>query len=183
MSDLLSRSDHIWHVWMNKRKAYCSDDAFEHGLYEFKGLINFLGYGHEQIQRAFEGKLATVHQQCSRCEPEPIKENRLKCCLNGTDVTACPILVSLKETAERERQPLTFPDGRKFDRHITDEEIYRLMARTCAWHIFAKAIGATSGWHGIDTTEGYLCDVSDRMFWSRVYESMAASDDAPEESA
>jgi hypothetical protein len=29
----------------------------------------------------------------------------------------------------------------------------------------------------IDTSEGHLMDESDRMFWSRVYESMAATDD------
>ena len=184
MSDVLSRVDHIWHVWMNQRKAYSSDDPFERGLYEFKSLVQFLEYGHQQIQRAYEGKLRTTHQQCSRTAPEPIKENRLKCCLNGTDVTECPILLSLKETAEKERQPLTFRDGTKFDRHVSDEEVYRLMARTCAWHIFAKAIGSTSGWHGIDTTEGYLMDESDRMFWRNVlYESMAASDPYDEETA
>lgn len=177
MSDVLSRMDHIWHVWMNRQKAYSAQsDPFLRGIYEFKSLVQFLSYGAQQIQKAYEGKLPNVHRQCSRCEPEPITNNRLKCCLNGTDVTECEILVSLKAVAEEERKPITFPDGRQFERSISDEQIYELMARTCAWHIFATVIGATTGWHGIDTSEGYLNDESDRMFWKRVYESMAGDD-------
>lgn len=173
-----SSLDHIWHTWMNQYGA--GDDPIgrmaPHSLYEFKSLIQFLRYGHTQIQEAFEGKLSTQHRQCSRSLPVPILDNKLKCCL-GKDVTECPILKSLAARFD-ENVERSYPwNGEKAYPHISKDHLYVLMARTCAWHIFSSVTKASNDWSGIDTSEGYLLDEGDRMYWSTLYANMAGSDD------
>lgn len=158
---------HLWHVWMNKRnEGRAGSDDWEHSTYEFKNLIDWLQYGHERIASAFEDRLPKTHRQCSLSEAEAVPQNVLKCCL-GEDVTTCQILASLRKTiGEYREQP--------FYRDFSDADLYRLMSFTCGWHIFTTAVGVPKKhqFH-CDTSEGYMLDVTDRMFWDRVYSSMS----------
>jgi hypothetical protein len=177
MSTKQDRSlEHIWHVWINRRqemrRAETPDATQEHSLYEFKSMLQFLEYGHRLIQDAFEGKLATTHKQCSHSPTLPILNNVLKCAI-GTEVTTCPILLQLRETFQSQIESITPFNGEKPYGDLPPKSVYGLMAKTCAWHIYATSCRVQEGWGGIDTSEGYLMDESDRMFWARVYESMA----------
>lgn len=160
----MNDSDHIWHCWINKRQQERSkDEPWEHSLYEFKSMLQFLTYGAKQIKDAFEGKLPQTHRQCSHHPVEKLPVlNVLKCSREGTDVTKCPLLQSLAAVFDEtkvEPKPRTM--------------LYDLMAKTCAWHIYAKAVGIPEGHHfAIDTSMGYLMDETDRMFWNRVHTSM-----------
>ena len=84
--------DHIWHTWINKRQQNRGKDApWEHSLYEFKSMLQFLSYGAQQIKTAFEGKLPQIHQQCSRQPVEQLKVlNVLKCSREGRDGQSAP---------------------------------------------------------------------------------------------
>ncbi len=184
-SELSRQADHIWHVWMNEfsKAEREAKRPWPHSLYEFKSLLDFLQWGGKRIEDAFTGKLDKTHKPCSYSPTEPIKENRLKCCL-GVDVTGCPILASLKATFDEQRQRECGSLGKFYD-EVPDSEMYHRMANTCAWHIYKGVTQGSEGFHGIDTTEGHLMDVGDRMFWDRVYDSMRAGDpedegDAPE---
>ncbi len=176
MADL----DHIWHVWINKRQQERNDQAkWEHSLYEFKTMLQFLTYGAKQIRTAFEGLLPQTHQQCSH---QPVEQlpvlNTLKCSREGIDVTKCPILLSLRETFEAERTRIYPFNGKAANPDLKPEAVYDLMAKTCAWHIYTEATGTPEGHHfSIDTSMGYLLDETDRIFWDRVHSSMAMSDD------
>lgn len=170
-----SSLDHLWHVWINARQHELRDadpkHQFEHSLYEFKNMLDFLSYGHKVIADAFEGRLTKTHKQCSRSPELPVLNNRLLCAI-GTNVVDCPILLSLKKSFEARGE------------HYQDVEpaaVYELMAKTCAWHIYKTKINGTEEWGGIDTSEGYMHDESDRMFWSTLYANMAAVDDGIEE--
>jgi hypothetical protein len=67
-------------------------------------------------------------------------------------------------------------NGEKFYSDVDDEQLYRLMAKTCAWHIYHEACGIQDGHRlRVDTSEGHLLTVGDRMFWDRVYSSMAGT--------
>lgn len=168
-------ADHIWHVWMNQFSDIerTSGREFPHSLYEFKSLLEFLSYGDSIIAKAFTGKLATTHQQCSRTAPEPIEGNCATCCL-GKEVTSCEILVSIKSTFDSERERECGVLGKHYA-GVPDSEMYRVMAQTCAWHIYKTVVDGKEGWHGVDTSEGHILTKSDRMFWDRVYSSMSAN--------
>jgi hypothetical protein len=178
-------ADHIWHVWINhrqdERRKHDPPLPWEHSLYEFKNALNFLEYGHGQLQKAFTGTLRKTHRQCSRCAPEPIPDNKLQCCL-GQEVTTCPILLSLKSVVEEQRSWVTPYDGKAHYANVTNEHLYRLMARTCAWHIYHDACGVKDdpAFH-VDTSEGYLTDKSDRMFWDNVCKSLSYGADVEEQ--
>lgn len=170
-------ADHIWHVWINHRQDERRGLEWEHSLYEFKSMLQFLTYGRKQIQKAFTGNLPKTHRQCSRCAPEPIPNNHLSCCL-GQEVTTCPILTSLKATVEEQRTRITPFDGKAHYANVTDEHLYRLMAQTCAWHIYHEACNIKDErTFYVDTSEGYLMSVSDRMFWDRIYNSLSYQDE------
>lgn len=171
-------AEHLWHVWMNRRNDTHRDGEFEHSLYEFKRVLSFLEYGHERIGKAFSGEMPSQHRHCSLSQPEQICENRLVCCL-GTEVPKCEILLSIKTLFDEERRR-TVPAGFKPYEHVTDEHCYRIMARTCAWHIYKTVTKGQEGWGGVDTSEGYHLDESDRRFWARTYESMAHNPDEEE---
>jgi len=163
-------SDHIWHVWISQRQEERQKEnkLWEQSLYEFKRLLAFLSYGAKQIADAFEGKLPQTHQQCSHQPVEQLKVlNVLKCSRDGVDVTKCPILQSLSDSFEEQTKILSRPKS----------VLYDLMAKTCAWHVYTKAISAPEGHQfSIDTTEGYLLDTTDRMFWDRVYSNLSETD-------
>ena len=160
-----SSLSHIWHCWINKYQDSRRASGLERArsLYEFKSALDFLRYGHLQLRDAFEGKLATKHQQCSHQLPVPILNNKLKCAL-GTEVLMCPILAGLKTEFEAQKAYVYPFNGEKAYSHVPDQAIYLLMSRTCAWHLLKEATAMGEGFH-IDTSEGYLTDESDRMFW------------------
>lgn len=165
-------ADHLWHVWMNRRNFDRKDGApHEHSLYEFKSMLEFLEYGHRVIKDAFEGTLSKIHRQCSRSQPVQLEENVLKCACEGVDVTKCPILLDVKQT---------FDDNKaRYD--VPVEMLYRTMAKTCAWHTYKVSCGIEEKGFQIDTSEGYLLDTSDRMFWDNVYQSMSTNPDELDE--
>lgn len=167
-------AEHIWHVWMNSRNIYNDH------IHLFKDMLQFLSYGHVKIAEAYDGRLPILHQQCSRQAPVPIKENALRCCLEAMDVTKCPILLSLKAVYDTEKARI-YPFNEELanpELQQSDEQLYRLMANTCAWHIFTEASKSN---RFIDHTEGFLTDEGDRMFWGNVYDSLASGD--PDEEA
>jgi hypothetical protein len=170
---LRQQANHIWHVWLNRRNTA---GQFDHSMYEFKSMLQFLAYGHEQIEKAFTGNLRTIHRQCSHSLTEKIPCNKLSCAF-GTDVTKCEILVSIKTTFQAERERECGKLGKHYD-SVPDSEMYRVMANTCAWHMFTEPLKNGTF---LDTSEGWLTDVSDRMFWDRVYSSLAARDPDDEE--
>lgn len=179
--NLSNDANHVWHVWINKwaeRKRNEKSEGGLRSLYEFKGLLQYLAYGHEQIQKAFEGKLRTTHQQCSQQPVEPLPTNVLKCCL-GVDVTKCPILLDAKATIEAEdaRSVAWYRDQIKKKKDPLGDEIFQILSATCGWHIFTEATKNGEKWSGVDTSEGYHLDESDRQFWRRMYESMAMDPD------
>jgi hypothetical protein len=180
MADL----DHIWHVWINKRQQERGkDEPWEHSLYEFKNMLQFLTYGAKQIKDAFDGKLPQTHQQCSHQPVEQLKVlNVLKCSREGIDVTQCPILLSLRDSFQAEADRVYPFNGNKAYPDLNPDAMYDLMAKTCAWHIYAMAVGVPEGYRfAIDTSMGYLMDETDRIFWGRVHSSMAMTDDEGEE--
>lgn len=157
-----SRADHIYHAWINSRQEErrARGENWESSLYKFKDLVEFLRWGPTRLKQAYEGELPVMHQQCSRSAPEPIKNNRLRCCL-GKEVLECDILLSLKKKFDEEASG------------IPPEELFRLMAQTCAWHIFMRQVDGKEGHFGVDSSEGHLMDESDRSFWQRVYQHLA----------
>lgn len=176
MSKKETDANHLWHVWINQRQEENRKEdpkrEHEHSLYEFKSMLEFLTHGHIRIQEAFEGKLPVKHQQCSLSSVEPINNNVLKCSLEGTDVTQCPILLGIKKV---------FEDHAAKDYQEAQPEVFKIMANTCAWHTYHKNCNVTDKWGGVDTSMGYLMDESDRMFWSRVHENMSSFDGIEED--
>lgn len=172
---LSNEAAHIWHVWMNRRNQ-TSGQEFDHSPYEFKSCVQFLEYGHQQIQQAFEGTLPKVYKHCSLSPAEPLPANKLKCCL-GTEVITCPILLSAKEVWEDEanrRREFYTRLGKPEKAELPKEDLFQILSHTCAWHIFTEQLTRESF---LDTSEGYLLDETDRQFWSRTYESLAGGDE------
>src|SRR5579885_2709381 len=153
--------NHIWHVWMNKRQREgIPNQPWEHSLYEFKSMLQFLAYGHKQIKEAFEGELPQTHQQCSHQPVEQLKVvNTLRCAREGIDVTKCPILLSLQKTFNEEHERVYSFNGEKAYPDLDADSVYELMAKTCAWHIYEAACGIPKGFNfNVDTSMGYLMD-------------------------
>ncbi len=135
--------DHEWHVCLNKYNSI--GDDFRHWMYEGKRA-------HEESTRLIflfqeerAGLLTKTHKQCSSSKEIPVENNHLTCCL-GTKCADCPHLAAIES-------------GR-----MSDLEKDTAKAWTCVSHIL-HSIG--SGQH-IDTSEGYLQTVDDRMFWEGV---------------
>lgn len=101
------------------------------------------------------GKLPKVHVQCQCCAPDHqhIKDNHLTCCI-GVKCRECPMLLAL-DAAD-----------------LTPEQRDQAKAWTCIAHLLRDHQNA-------DTSEGMILTVDDRMYWDRVYASLAASDEAP----
>ena len=166
------RVDWIWHTWINERQEQRRKDGqeTEHDLYEWKRALVEMMRMPIWLKRARTGDLPTEHQQCSHSETEPISENRLICAL-GVNVLECPILTSLRARFDTVRAE------REFYRNVTDGDVDQVAAWTCAWHIFTEHQKNP----GIDTSEGYVQDESDRRFWKRVYDNLTAEDEYSED--
>ena len=163
---LPKHGDHLWHVFMNR----LSEKDHDHTLYEFKNTIHWLEYGHEKIAQAFEGRLPSTHRQCSMSYVEAVPSPELRCAI-GKNVLDCEILSQLRAVVDEHRNK-----EQGFYADFTEEALYRLMSLTCAWHILKQAAGMQQGWR-LDTSEGYMQDTSDRIFWERTYRSMAGGDE------
>lgn len=185
-----NRTDHAFHVWINQRQAERRAEGktdTEHSLYEWKSAMAERVRVPLWLKMARTGTLPTAHQQCSHQAPELIPTNRVLCAL-GVDVTECPILKSLyatfREEAERGREQLARMRERWPDRThdeaewvITDEDADRIGGDVCAWHIFTtKHGGGDERQPYVDTSEGYVQDEGDRMYWRNVYDSLSDRD-------
>ena len=159
-----SKVDHVFHVWINseadrfREKKADAIDPHERGLYNFRSALQMLDWLGKQITKERLGKLTMLHQQCSHCNPEPLKENYLQCWL-GKKLVECPILLRLRETFAVEKKRQYYAD-------ITDEQIDEVAAMVCVWHMLM----GTDAF--VDWNEGAIQDVSDRMFWRNVYDNL-----------
>lgn len=157
-----SMADHIWHVWLNKWNRLRGE--FDHSMYEFESMLSFLTYGAKLIEKAFTGTLPPEH-------------NTLRCAM-GKTVTECEILADIRATFDTERQRECEVLGRRYRRYagVSDKQMFRVMANTCAWHMYTEPIRTREY---IDTTDGWLMDESDRKYWRHLYENMSQSDPEP----
>jgi hypothetical protein len=166
-----SSVEHVWHVWINRRQDQrrATGEQWESDLYAWKDALRELERIPLWLKRVRENTLPTLHKQCSQQDPEPIAENRLICAL-GTNVAECPILKSLYETVAEHSAIKHYSD-------VTVEDADALGGKVCAWHIFRTVFGITGDRASyIDTSEGYVQDESDRMYWRRVYDNLSAVD-------
>jgi len=166
--------DHLFHTWINRRQDERSNagEPWEHDLYEWKAALQELRRLPHWLRQARTGTLPTVHQQCSHSAPEPIPANRLTCAL-GADVTECPILRSLYASFEEQRTHIAAYNGEPSYPDLTADDGDEIAARVCTWHIFTEQFRrVVSGRPQIDTSEGYVQDEGDRMFWGNVYDSL-----------
>ena len=173
-----SAIDYLWHTWINKRQdeRRAAGESHEHDLYEWKAALQEIGRLPHWLRQARTGTLPTIHQQCSHSEPEPIQGNRLVCAL-GEDVTRCPILVSLYAhwIGEIAR---TGPDGSQPYGHASMDDCDDVAAKVCTWHIFTETMRRP---FAIDTSEGYVQDEGDRMYWRTVYEHLSMASGHPDD--
>jgi hypothetical protein len=159
---------YLWHWWINSLpKDGPAGCPHKRHLYGFKSALESLGYFETYLRSAFTDSLRQTHQQCSLQAPEAIPSKNAVHCALGKCVTECPILLSLKESFEKHH------DG-YYKERVPAEALYELMARTCAWHMLMEEIDGRL----IDWNEGAMQDQSDRIFWDRVYDSLAQADQA-----
>jgi hypothetical protein len=150
--------NHAWHLAINAfNQDKHGEDRF-HGMYEAKAVADEVPrltmlHGMERTKT-----LPLVHRQCSHSAPVPIAENHLTCCL-GVKCAECPMLKALET-----------PD-------LTPEQQDQAKGWTCVAHILFELGKAQH----IDTSEGYILTVDDRMYWDTVYEHLSASDPDAEE--
>lgn len=149
MSDDERNFDHAWHVAINNHAQSARESAREwpRFMYEAKSAWAEVPRLTKIIGMERRGELRKDHQQCSHVTAEPVPDNHLSCCL-GVECRKCPHLLAL--------------DAAK----LTPEQIDEAKAWTCVGHILMSG--------GDTANEGFLLAVDDRMFWDRVYESMAA---------
>lgn len=142
---------HEWHVSINKHS-----DAVERKemrfMYEAKTMALEVPRMMKLFKMEREGTLPGAHRQCSHSPVEKIENNHLTCC-RGVKCSECPHLIALDSTSRS-----------------TPDEIDEMKAWTCATHIVSDG--------GDMMNEGYLFTVSDRMFWDRLHENLAAGLDA-----
>lgn len=157
MDRLDHNMSHEWHVAINR---FHHGDGFdgphrEHEcwMYEAKAMADEVPRLAVLFKMEREGKLPKIHVQCQCCAPDHqhIEDNHLTCCL-GTDCRACPFLLAIDKAK------------------LTDEQKDEAKAWTCAAHIVAGG--------GDPAGEGYILTKDDRMYWDRVYENLATSDEA-----
>lgn len=174
--------DHLFHVWINQRQdeRRNAGESWEHDLYEWKDALQELRRLPQWLRRARTGMLPTLHQQCSHSAPEPITDNRLTCA-PGVDVVACPILKSLYASFEDQRTDGAPYTGEPHYPDLTADDGDEIAARVCTWHIFTEQFRRIlSGQGFIDTSEGYVQDEGDRMYWRNVYDSLSQGMEEPE---
>ncbi len=156
MNDRLNHDfDHRWHVAINRHASPDVGYSQEHYeamrfMYEAKSLADEV----PRLVRLFgmerRGELAAQHHQCSHDhQGQEVPDNHLTCCL-GVECRSCPHLAAL-DAAE-----------------LSDEERDTAKAWTCAAHIVSQG--------GDQAREGYILTTDDQMYWSNLYQSLAAGD-------
>ena len=146
---------HAWHVAINRFNDARTDrgDDWCHFLYAAKDAADEVPRLAMLFKMERDKKLPAVLKRCSLSKPEPIPENHLTCCL-GTKCAECKYLAAI-EGAE-----------------ITDEQKDTAKAWTCVTHAIGKG-------RNVDTSEGVVMTVGDRMYWNGVYESLATTTEEP----
>ena len=146
---------HEWHVAVNKRQdaIRVAGEPWAHWLYDAMYMADEVPRMAALFAAEREGRLPTIHQQCSHSLPVPVVESHLTCCL-GTRANECAHLAAIGKI-----------------QRATPEEIDTAKAWTCAAHIVSSG-GDVAG-------EGYMLREDDRMFWDSVYSSLAGGEDAP----
>lgn len=146
--------DHQMHVNINKRQDALRNSCaeWEHWLYEAKTLPSEISRLTRLFGQERKGELPSTFKYCSFSPTEKIAENKLTCCL-GEEPAKCKILLD------------TFAGMDSFPAEMID----KAKAHICVTHILTESTKRM-----IDTSEGYVLDETDRAFWSRTYEAMAA---------
>ncbi|KAA3644532.1 MAG: hypothetical protein DWQ07_14020 [Chloroflexi bacterium] len=155
MNRLDHNLSHAWHVALNQysnENRSLEESESLNWMYEAKSLADEVPRLAILFKLERTGQLPAVHQQCSHAQPEEVKDNHLLCCL-GVECRKCPHLLALEQA------------------EVEPEQMDVIKAWTCAGHIVGEAIKGH-----IDTSEGFLMTVDDRMYWDRVYTSMAGGD-------
>lgn len=170
---LSSKADHIFHVWINSeagppKPADHPIDPHERGLYAFKAAMQVLPWLPAQIGKERRKELPLIHQQCSHSAPEAMPENYLTCGF-GVRLSTCPILVRVGAKFDEMRNKLTPKGEPSYYADVTDEDIDKAKAMACVWHLL---MGHEHSNH-VDWNEGAIQDVSDKMFWRRVYDNLS----------
>lgn len=142
---------HEWHVAITKHNSGKQGDDRKRWMYEAKRLADEVPRMALVLGMERRGELAATHKQCSMTPAVPVAGNHLKCCL-GVKCSECPELLALDKIGS-----------------VTPDDIDMAKAWTCAAHIVSEG--------GDRMREGYLMDVSDRMFWDNVYESLSHDDE------
>lgn len=145
-----------WHVALNEANFApgAGMTIFRHWMYEAKQLADEVPRLVYLFTSEREQKLPSVHRQCSHSPLEPVPDNHLTCCL-GVECRKCEHLLVLEKAA------------------LTPEQIDECKAWTCAAHILTEC-GAHPNQY--DTSEGFIQTTSDRIYWDRVYTSLAGAD-------
>lgn len=118
-------------------------------IYESKRFCSALPRMVKLFESERTGKLTTVHKQCSISKVEKVVNNHLTCCL-GTECAKCELLTPFDSC------------------HLKAKEVDIIKAWTCGTHILHEC-----NKRFVDTTEGYIMTVDDRMFWDKVYDSLS----------
>ena len=152
-------AEHEWHVQINRASDSIGYDKMR-WMYSAKHLAEEARRLPRLFKAEREGTLRKVHHQCSYDkEGKSVPDNHLTCCL-GVECRNCEFLRAIETPA------------------IEPEMLDQIKAWTCIAHILHQ--NGASGDH-VDMSEGMILTTDDRMFWDNVYESMAASDEEPEE--
>ena len=155
MSDSLSRdANQVWHEWFNKQESH------DPTMYAFKDMLLELPRLPLLFRGQRENTLPKKHKPCSLSKPIEVKGDKLKCCL-GEDTRECPILKGLEGYVASRKKPYDIPA----------EEVDKLKAATCCWHILKETNMGRK--HKYDTTEGYILTEEDRMYWDNVYRNLS----------
>lgn len=148
------RLDYQMHVNINQRQDALRESGgeWEHWLYEAKTLPHEIARLSRLFEQERKGELPTSYRYCSLSPVEQVPDNKLMCCL-GKEPRACEILAQ------------TFAGMNEFAPEMIDQA----KAHVCVTHILTESAKRL-----VDTSEGYVMDATDRAFWQRTYEMMAA---------
>lgn len=142
---------HEWHVAINQlnyRRREAGKDWCRF-VYAAKSAADEVPRLAMLFKRERDKDLPDTLKRCSHAHPEPIPDNHLTCCL-GIKCAECEYLLAI--------------DGAE----LSDEQKDAAKAWTCVTHAISK------GDH-VDTSEGVVMTVGDRMYWDGVYRNLASA--------
>ena len=158
--DRLDRNiGHKWHIALNRHNFSSLELGQKRDMEKFKDWMYDAKHMADEVPRLSRlfllertNQLPKLHRQCSQSALEEIADNHLTCCL-GVECHKCDELLALEKA------------------DLPPENIDELKAWTCAAHILSE-----KGKHLIDDSEGYVLTTDDKMYWERVYSSLAQAD-------